>query len=143
MSLTNAQARDDMIGHVRTAWLADSGSSSIAMQYPDVAGFNKPASGPWSRLMIQHVTGQKASLGNSNGVAKYDRTGLLTVEIFTTPNDGLLKADSLVKILTDALEGSKTTNGVDFLNVRFNELGKFEAWEQTNVIAEFSYEEVK
>jgi hypothetical protein len=143
MSITNTQARDGMIGHVRTAWLADVASVAIPMQYPDVPGFVKPASGPWSRLMIQHVDGGKTSLGNANGQARYDRSGLLTVELFTKPNDGLLNADSLVKILTDALEGGKTTNGVNFLNVRFSELGKFETWEQTNVMAEFLYTEVK
>lgn len=144
MSLTVKEARADMVATITTAWVASPTSVDIPIKYPDWKGtFVKPKSGPWANVIIQHVTGGKASLTGGDRTSMYDRGGLLTVELYTVPNDGLSTADDLVKIIMDALDGKLSSGGINFNNVSPNEMGLFEAWEQTNILAEFSYIEVK
>jgi hypothetical protein len=68
----------------------------------------------------------------------------VTAQIFTEFGDGQVLADSLATVARDAFEGEVTSPGrVIFRNVRAVDVGPDGHWTQTNVLAEFEYDEVK
>jgi len=153
MSLTITQARDGILGHLRTAWLANGATVDVLVFYPDtvvgvkgLAGTKvaQPVSGsPWARVTLQHVTSGQTSLADNTSKKIFTRNGVLTVQVFTPYGTGLTKSDTLTKVVQDAFEGKATLNGVWFRNVRANEIGQDGEWHQTNVLVEFTYDEVK
>lgn len=153
MTLTITQARDSMLSFFRVAWLAAQASVNVPVFWPDaIIGsrgvgnerVTEPISGtPWARVSLQHATGAQASLADQNSKKIFVRNGVLTVQIFTPYGTGLTESDSLVKVVQDAFEGKATSEGVWFRNVRANEFGQDGEWHQTNVLVEFTYDEVK
>jgi hypothetical protein len=89
------------------------------------------------------VGGNQASLANDGGRRRWERTGLVTVQIFVPAGEGLSEAYSLAKTVADAYEGTTTASGVWFRNVRVNEVGADGAWFQVNALIEFIYDEIK
>jgi len=149
MTATILTARDDIIGLFRTAWLADATSAGVALLYWDVPASvptAKDADGnmlPWARITVRHLTGEQATLSNESGVRRWRRTGIVTVQVFTAFGTGLSTNDELSMIAARAFEGASTSSGVWFRNVSVQEIGQDEAWFQTNVVAEFEYDEVR
>lgn len=139
-SLTFAQARDEMIAQVNTPWKL--ANPTLPLLFDDRKG-DKPTRGAWARVSIRHNRGEQETLAGPIGNRMFFRDGLITVEVYTPQGDGLSKADELAKICADAFEGKSTPNGVWFRRVRIREIGPDQAWYQVNVIAEFTYSEVK
>jgi hypothetical protein len=139
-------ARDDILTLFSTAWNAGPPSQGIAVLYDDSIGI-KPKSGqpllPWVRAVVRHLSGGQASLSNFNGVSRYRRSGIFTVQVFTPYGGGLSLSDSLVSVIVNAFEGKASTNGVWFRQIRVNEIGQEGVWYQTNVLINFEYDEVK
>lgn len=147
-SLTFAQARDEILDLITDAWTT--GASGIAMTYDDApndvpsgAALTSKNVTPWARTTVRHEIGRAASISGSNGARRWLREGTVFVQIFTPEGTGLRTADTLVKVVVDALEGATTPGGVWFRNVSFKEVGPDGPWYQTNVSATFSYDEVK
>lgn len=136
MSLTYAQARDEILTLFRTAWLASGSSAAIPLKYDDVSS-DPPADPSWARVTVRHNTGGNDAIGNRLRL----RTGVVTVQIFTTFGEGLASADVLGKVAVDAFHGKATSGGAWFRNVRLNEVGQDGKWFQTNVLADFEYNE--
>lgn len=149
MSLTYEQARDEMHTMFKTAWDAAPQSMGINVLYSDAKKQvpvtndldNNPD--PWARINITHTTGQQASLSGIAGSKRWDRLGLIIIEIFTPLGTGNVLADQLAKIATDAFEGKVSPGGIWFRNVRLNEVGASGNWWKNNIIAEFEYDEIK
>lgn len=147
---TRAEARDAILGLVRTAWLADPTSASLPLLYADAGREDPPGDdasgnpGAWARLSVQHTPGAsgQASLGTV-GNRLFDRVGVFTAQIFTAKGTGLVLSDQLSTIVTDALEAGLADKSVWFKNVSSAEVDQNGAWFQINVTAEFSYREVK
>ena len=137
MSLTYQQARDEITSLIHTPWAQ--AHPTYVMLFDDRPGAKPDGNTPWARLTIRHNDGQNAALGNK----LFGRQGLVTVQIFTPQGEGLLTADILAKLVSDALEGKSTVGGVWFRNVRMREVGGDGSFYQVNVIAEFDYNEVK
>lgn len=153
-NLTIAQARDDILTLFYAAWTATgSASENLSLLFTDskeeIPRTNDSNGNPisWARITIQHVTGRQGALrGNPQGLPNttpWTRTGLVTVQVFTPLGLGLSIGDSLYKIVLDAFEGKKTSLGVWFRNVRLNEIGPDGTWYQSNILAEFEYDEIK
>lgn len=142
MSLTYAQARDEMTRQVHTAWRT--ANPTYEMVFDD-RPTNTPRSKdlPWARLTIQHNQGGQAAMANPIGQKLFHRDGLLTVQIFTPAGAGLQQSDVLAKVVSDALEGKATPGGVWFRQVRLKEVGPDGAFFQLNVTANFEYSEAK
>lgn len=98
---------------------------------------------PWARVAIRHNSGGQKSLANDRGKKRFTRTGFVVIQLFTNPNDGLVSNDEITAILLSAYEGKTTSGGVFFRNVRSQEVGQDGAWYQTNVFADFEYEQIK
>lgn len=150
MTTTRKNARDEMIGLIRTAWLADPLSDDLVLLYSDVndeppaapaAGTSSPPS--WARVTVTHGPRGQGSLADHEGKRRYTAVGLIIIQVFTPSGNGLSISDDLCKILEDALDGAVTPSGVWFRNVRSSEIGKSGPWFQTNVVAEFEYDEIK
>ena len=148
MTATYDEALDQMHTRFRTEWLADSISDSFPIEYWDdddgdpetVNADNEPPT--YARLIIQHVTDNQATLANENGQRRYRAEGLITVQIRTPAGDGQFLARQLVPIAQRAYRGKTTSGGVLFRNVRVNEVGRNGNHFQTNVLADFEYDEV-
>lgn len=139
MTATYSEARDEIFSVIKTAW----DTTGFLMAWPD-KDFEKPTGrDPWARTTLRHTDGNQSTLANHNGLQRFKRDGVLTIQIFTPIGEGLSRSYDLSKIISDALEGTTTTKGVWFRNVRLNEIGSDAPWFQVNVNSDFSYEELK
>ena len=143
---TITAGRDLILTHFKTAW--DAGPSPVPpVLYADRTS-DLPPDADYARVTVQHnefeqrTLGGKPSLGGSG--RRFRRSGIITIQIFTINDAGLTSSDALVDLLVDAFEGEDTSSdAVEFINVRANEVGHDGVWHQTNVLAEFRYDRVK
>ena len=138
-SLTYREARDDIFAVIKTAW----DTTGNVIFWPDKAGKAPSAPASWARVALQHGNPGSQSLTGGNGTIKFERQGVLVIQVFSPAGQGLSEGYDLCKVLTDALEGKATSNGVWFKRVRIVEAGNEGDYSQLNVIAEFNYDEVK
>lgn len=140
-SCTYAQARDDVLAMVKTAWAL--APETYVMIWDDLKGVIPTTMKPWARTTLKHNDGRQATLCGDSGQKHFERNGILTIQLFTPSGDGLYAADSLIALFTAAFEGKQSSRGIWFKNVRINEIGEDGAFFQTNIIIEFEYYEVK
>lgn len=138
MSLTYAQAVDDMLTMLKTAW----DPTGHELFYDNVREQREDDTSPWAMVMVRHATGGQDTLGAVGG-RMFSRIGIMIVTINTPSGSGLSSAYSLAKVVADAFEGTSSPNGVWFRNVRINESGRDGAFYQTNVVIDFEYFESK
>ena len=138
MSLTYAEARDEMLALFLTYWNANASGPPPVEYWDQVVDPKAEAVTEWARVTVRHNTGGNDALGNRLRA----RAGIVTVQVFTTFGDGLSTSDALAKVATDAFHGKSTSGGVWFRNVRLNEIGRDGKWFQVNVVADFEYNEV-
>lgn len=143
MTATLLQARDEILGALKTAWDADPGSTGLPVLYSDTEE-DVPATGAWARVTVQHNEGFQATLSNAVGARRFRRLGTVTVQVFTPHNEGGTLSDTLATVAKNAFEGVTTSPGrVIFRNVRVNEVGQDKEWFQVNVLADFEYDEIR
>lgn len=139
---TPTEARDEILSAHKTAWDADATASLYPLVYWDVSG-EKPET-PWARVTVRHQDGEQVTLSNEAGQRRFRHFGVVTVQTFTKYGGGMSLNDELVAVSKNAFEGVTTSPGrVIFLNVRINEVGQEGHWFQTNVLADFEYDEVR
>lgn len=149
MTATVFQARDEILSLFKAAWDAGAESAGVLVLYADskadiptgMDADNNPL--PWARVTVQHIGSLQGSLAGSHGTRRWTRNGIVTVQIFTAFGTGLSLSDKLAMIALGAFEGKETASHVWFRNVRPEEIGQDGVWFQTNVIAEFTYDEVR
>lgn len=143
MTATYNQAKDEILGAFRTAWLADALSLDYPIRYWDVAYQADPLT-PWARATVVHQDGEQVTLSNESGARRFRRFGVVTVQVFTEWGKNTTLGPGLAKITSEAFEGVTTSPGrVIFRNVRVNEVGQDGQWFQTNVLADFEYDEIR
>lgn len=138
MSLTFAQASDQILARLKEAW----DSTGYNLVYDNVREQKQALNVPWAMALVRHGFSNQSSLGGV-GHRTFSRLGILVVTIHTPSSSGLSDAYILAKVVTDAFEGVSMPNGVWFRNVRINELGREDAFYQTNVLINFEYTETK
>lgn len=150
MPSTFAQARDEVMQLVNDAWTNAALTRDLILEFADTPSTTAPntadtGDGPpaWGRVGMFHTGGGQASLSNTMGRRRWERRGFVMISLFTPQGDGLSTSDEICKIVMDALEGATTPSGVWFRHARINEVGVDGAWHQANVLADFSYDEVK
>jgi hypothetical protein len=145
MTATPETARDDYYEKMSTAWAA-AGEDPTFIQYEDRPSKQKfpPPDDEcaWVRLVFRHTFGQQTTLA-PEGSRRWRRSGVTTAQLFCPLGSSLRQPERLAKILNDAVEGVRTKTGMAFLNVRINEVGPVDHWFQTNIVAEFEYDEIK
>lgn len=148
MSYGDAQARDAILALFNEAWRdaapAALGGADVRVEWPGRETLDPPpVDAPWARVSIQFFDGGQRSLGSA-GDRRFERQGIVTVQVFTPKATGTADLDALVKIARDAFEGTRTADGeVWFRHTRRVDIGQDGVWEQVNVLSEFSFEEVR
>ena len=144
MTATPTEARDDLYELVTEAW-GDRGPIDYEQvpRSPDDGPIPPLDMVPYIRMKMTHATGRQVTLSNEVGNRRFRRTGVFAVQVFTPQGGSLRDAEELSKLVNDALEGQPTPHGVLIRNVRMGETGSSGAWFQTNVTADFEYDEVK
>jgi hypothetical protein len=139
MSLTFEQARDEILEIFRGAWPEDINN----VVWDDVVSEAPATALSWARVALRHTLGEQGSLADDTGKKRWDRFGILFIQIFTPVGEGLDSAYPLAKILADAYEGVSTPGNAWFRNATIKEIGNDGEWYQFNYSVEFQYEEVK
>ena len=137
MSLTFDQARDQMFEVAKAAC----DSIPIPLIYTDIPA-DTPSAPVWARVILRHADGRQSSLtGPINGCQRFTNVGTVFVQVFGAVGDGSKAAYDAAQILATAFR--KAQKEVWFRNVRANEVGTKGAFEQINVLADFSYDDVR
>lgn len=134
---SQAAARDAILALFKAAW--DAQATPPTVYYDDVVG-DPPGDEAYAVVQVRHNTSGQATFGTT-GNRKFDRTGLVTVQIFTPYGGGMVQADALAQVAQDAFEGKSADSGaIWFREVRVQEIGQDGEWFQTNVTATFEYQ---
>ena len=86
---------------------------------------------------------EQATLSGPIGRRRFRRFGVLIVQLLVPSGRGLSGGTDYAKLIQDAYEGVTSPGGVIFRNVRVNEIGQSGSFYQTNVSADFEYDEIK
>ena len=139
MTATFDQANGEILTIFKDAW---DPTGHLAL-YENVQGDRPTAQSPYARISVRHGPPGPTSLTGSLGTHRFERTGLLTVQIFIPNGQGLSLGYVLGKIVADAFEGVASPLQVWFRNIRVNEVGPSDEWFQFNVLVDFTYDEIK
>ena len=144
---TLEQARDQLIGTFRTAWLADPTSASVPLEYDDVhadtdatpdAATRRP---PYGRVAVRNLVGQQETLGGINS-RRFLNTCAFALDFFTEPGDGNKLSDRLANVAKRILRQVQSVNGVWCIgDVASNEIGIDGGMFRTRVTGTFQYQE--
>lgn len=134
--MTFLQARDAMFGIFRAAW-----GNAGPVAYPLLPFTTPSARQAYAKLTLRHSNGRQGSLGGELGQRRFDRSGILRIQIFAPVGDGMVSAYQLAQIIANAFEDAKLA--VWFRNTRILEMGASGASEQVDVLTDFFYEEVR
>lgn len=141
------EGRDAILGVINTAWAAE--YPDYPINFPDVVA-EKPettdgADTPWARAGVTHTNGGQASLAGDVGQRRWRRVGFLWVQVFTPIGDGGTRSDEIAQVLVDALQTQRSAEGVWFRNPRMRDVTtpSGAAFKQTNVLCDFSYDDVR
>ena len=132
------EAKDELQKMVTDSW----NTTGHPIFYEGVGKDRPEDTQPFARVWIRHTNGRQATLGGRGG-RSFERTGLLTVQVYAPIGKGLRESYPLAKVVADTFEGEASPNGIWFRNVRINEVGKDGAFILTNVIIDFEYNEIK
>lgn len=135
------EARKALYDRFTTTWAA---SSHSTIPYSlDNEGFTPPAAGGWVRLSVRHTISTQETLGPI-GSRKFERRGLIFVQVFVPKNDPIKNADTYVTTIKNALEAVTLLddNLVTEAHVP-REIGGSDRWYQVNVEVPFRYYETR
>lgn len=138
-----AVARDAIVSKFVTAWNAQTPPIPL-LRFEDVKSETPSGNVPWAKVWVKHDPKFRQATLGGKGNRRFRRTGVVTVQIFTPSGEGLTNNDIFAKIALDAFEGESTgADAIEFRNAGSQEIGQDGPWYQTNVTADFEYDEVK
>lgn len=142
------QARDEILGRFKAQWDADTPALNggvVPLVFWEGVGtlVDKPHADPWAAVTVRHGPSAQGALANHQGVRRWDRFGVVTVQIFAPleRGGGLALGESLSKVARRAFEGKETASHVWFRGATINEVGVDGPWFQFNAVADFVYDE--
>lgn len=114
------------------------------VSYPDTST-NVPPEGaptPWAKVELTHVDGGQATLACVEGVRRWERVGLLLIQIFAPMGQGNTVTYALAQSVATAYAKAKPPGGAFFRNHRLRDAGISGAYSQVNFILDFYYEQL-
>lgn len=132
---TFAAAKESIVQQFVTDWGANSAYTF------DNEKFAPPVDAPWVRLSVRHVASQQTSLGGL-GNRKFDREGLVLIQVFGRLDRGTKEVDDLVEKALAIYEG-KTIDLIRFTSTVPREIGPIDGWYQSTLDAQFTWTERK
>lgn len=136
--MTFDEARDIILGFFKAAW----DPKGFPAVWTDVPGSAPTSETVWARATIRHATGRQASLSDDQGAKRWSRTGTVYIQVFAPVGDGSKAGYDAAQLVVDAFQAARHPN-VWFRDVRMSEAGTSGAFEQLNVLATFSYDDVR
>lgn len=133
--MTVTEAVDEMKRLFLNSWTA-AGYSAANIRWNDVPGSVPTADVVWCRVTVKHAEGNKRVL--SAGANTHENTGTFWVQIFAPIGSGDTKGYPAAQAVVNMFRNSNTD--VWFRNARLKEVGTSGAFEQTNVLADFTYD---
>lgn len=116
-------------------------ATGYKVKWPDLPEFKPVNEVPWARVNLQHQRGGQGSLSGAAGSKRWDRNGVLTIQIFTPIGTGLSEGYNMAQSVMALYEGV-AVESLWFRNVRVNEAAPDGAFNQINVVIDFEYDEV-
>lgn len=141
---TNIEAYNDTMSRIKTVW----DTTGLPIIYPDVPvdtaaqACIDTGTSAWARVTYQDNERSQTSISGPTN-AKYTATGIVTVSIYAPTGDGGQLRRTLTALMETAFEGIATLNGVWYRNVRTEGPVPDGMWSGANVIAEWSYDQVR
>lgn len=134
-------ARDAIYGCLK-AKVDASAYSSMPIYYPDTVKDSPNGDTAHLRAFVDLTTEQPASVGGHQQ-RRYRVYGIVTVQCFTKYGEGQETADLISGLVKGAFRGVNTgADAITFRNARVVDVGHSGPYLQTNVIAEFDYDEI-
>ena len=130
------QARDDMYGVFQAAW-----DTAYPVAWGDLPATPPSTETPWAAVKLLHTGGGQSSLAGETGTRRFNRRGIIRISVQVPSGGGQTKAYQLAQQVANAYEDAKLD--VWFRNIRIKEVGVRGAFEQIDVLADFSYDEVR
>lgn len=142
MPITNTTAaRDAIYGTLKDA-MAASAYSTIPIYYPDVVKDSPDGDDEFLRVFVDLTNEVQKSLGET-GNRRFRVYGMVMVQIFTKYGRGQVNADLISGVVKGAFRGVNTgADAITFRNARVVDVGHSGPYLQTNVFAEFDYDEI-
>lgn len=142
-TLTITDARDEALAIIKAAMDGTAPYDAYEVIYTDSADDVPKDAASWMRVMFRHTDGEQASLTDDSARHRWERRGLLSLQGFHPTADGQNISDAWLQLMLDSLEGVVSPGGIIFRNVSPREIGQNGDWYQSNVIAEFEYDQIK
>lgn len=135
--MTPDQARDEMLAVFKTAW----DSTGFQAVYSDVGGEPPSEEVPWARVVVRHADGGQSAFGVA--AKRYTHQGTLWVQVFSPMGDGATKAYDLAYLVLLAYSQARGAS-VWYRRPRILDVVNAKgAFEQKNVLIDFSYDDVR
>lgn len=138
MSVTFEQATDEILILFKAAW----DTTTFDAFYENVADDRDDSEDPYCQVWIRHTAGAQRTMGAPGG-RRFNRTGILLVQLYCPSGKGLQESYRLAKVLADAFEGSRTPGDVWFRNTKIDERQRDGNFRRLDFTTEFSYDEIK
>lgn len=142
MGIANrTQARDAILGLANSvlAGVKAGLSEPLAVLWADIEEDGIPKRGPWVRVSVNHNQGGQGAFGDNQ--ARWQKNGVLAIQVFTPTGDGLNLSDQICDGLERGFEGSTAGDGaVWFTNAIAQEVGADGGWYQSNFSVDFEYD---
>lgn len=144
MSCTLNEANDHMFKVFKDAW----DLTGFPAFYDDVApapdiGGSTPSATVWARATIRYADGFQSSLtGPLEQLKRHSRIGVVIIQVFGPVGDGSTAAYDAAQLVLNAYEKSRGIP-VWFKHIRAKNVPGRSTYTQINVIADFSYDDVR
>ncbi len=145
-------AEDSIKAQFNAAWKALSpavvaSTSPVRVEWDGLDdGTKRDATKPYAAFFLKHLDAGQATFGARSGGRRFSRSGLITVQVFEPllNRTGLSIVGKLAIIARDAFEGQSTADGIWFQNTKIKTIGNDgKGWYQVNVLATFTFDELK
>lgn len=138
---SNDVARDEVYAVLKAAVDA-SAYAAVPILYPDTVKDAPKDGTSYMRAFVDFTTERLASLGPISN-RRYRVMGLVQVQVFTPYGEGQSSGDLISGVVKRAFRGVNTgSDAISFRNARVVDVGRDGAYVQTNVVAEFDYDEL-
>lgn len=136
--MTFDEARDVMLAIVKAIW-DPTGYPIVWTDVPDTVPTSETV---WARATVRHSGGGQSSLSGEDGTRRFERTGTLFIQVFAPVGDGSTAGYGAAQTMINGLEDARNPS-VWFKDILMQELGQYGSFEQINVQATFSYDDVR
>ncbi len=128
----------EMLSIFKAVW-DDQGYTAI---YTDVAGSKPTVQEPWARVTVRHNDGGQKTLGDQSTKRVFTDTGTIFIQVFAPQGAGHVSSRSLAHLVRTAY--CQTGGGsVWYRNQRLKEIGGDGAFDNTNVLIDFTYDDLR